>query len=270
MAKLWVLLLTAVSVCAQSSTSLPPRIVEIKVPANIAANAEASRAGVPGVLALKAVVALPQGFDPRLTWPVLLITAPSGASAVQSLGAYTNTALALGWVVTAVDGPLVRTEQDNSSFAWAMISSLLDQLHASWPQSKYWPFACAGFSGGSKRAAMTAANMMRQQDTVIGVFMGGCNEDRATTGLEISKPGPKFLDVPMFLSNGRRDSIAGPDQGQKVRLSMEQTGFRKIRMENYDEGHRLDTNQVKAALEWFRPAPRAVAATNMIRSGVRK
>ena len=102
MAKLWVLLLTAVSVCAQSSTSLPPRIVEIKVPANIAANAEASRAGVPGVLALKAVVALPQGFDPRLTWPVLLITAPSGASAVQSLGAYTNTALALGWVVTAV------------------------------------------------------------------------------------------------------------------------------------------------------------------------
>ena len=236
--------------------------MEIKVPANIAANAEASRAGIPGVMTLKGVVALPQGFDPRLTWPVLLITAPSGASAVQSLGAYTNTALALGWVVTAVDGPRVKTEQDNSTFAWAMISSLLDQLHASWPQSKYWPFACAGFSGGAKRAAMTAANMMRQQDAVIGVFMGGCNEDRATTGLEISRPGSKFLDVPMFLSNGRRDSIAGPEQGQKVRLSMEQTGFRKIRLETYDEGHRLDTNQVKAALEWFRPTPRPASTTN--------
>lgn len=255
MAKLWALLLIPTFAVAQPSTNTPApaRIIEIKVPANIAANAEAGRAGIPGVMTLKGIVALPEGFDPRRPWPVLLITAPSGASAVQSLSAYTNTALALGWIIAAVDGPRVKTEQDNSAFAWAMISSLLDQLRASWPQSKYWPFACAGFSGGAKRAAMTAANMMRQQDTVIGVFMGGCNEDRATTGLEISRPGPKFLDVPMFLSNGRKDSIAGPSEGQKVKALMEGTGFRKVRLETYDGAHRLDTNQVRAALEWFRP-----------------
>ena len=103
---------------------------------------------------------------------------------------------------------------------------------------------------------MTAANMMRQQDTVIGVFMGGCNEDRATTGLELSRPGPKFLDVPMFLSNGRQDSIAGPAEGQKVKALMEQTGFRNVRLEIYNGPHRLDTNQLRAALEWFRPKPR--------------
>jgi predicted esterase len=259
MAKFWLLLLLVLTASAQPATNVPapPRIVELKVAANTAANAEASRAGMPGVLTLKGAVALPAGFDPRRAWPVLLVTAPSGASAVQSMSAYTNIALQLGWVVVAVDGPRVKTEQDTSTFAWAMISSLLEQLRSFWPQSKHWPFACAGFSGGAKRAAMTAANMMRQQDTVIGVFMGGCNEDRATTGLELSRPGPKFLDVPMFLSNGRQDSIAGPAEGQKVKALMEQTGFRKVRLEVYDGPHRLDTNQLRAALDWFRPKTRA-------------
>ena len=231
----------------------PARIVDVKVPANTAANGEATRVGIPGVLTLRGIVALPAGFDPRRTWPVLIITAPSGASAVQSAGSYTNVALPRGWVVAAVDGPKVRTEQDTSTFAWAMISSLLDYLHSAWPQSRQWPFACAGFSGGAKRAAMTAANMMRQRDSVIGVFMGGCNEDRATTGYEIAAPGPRFLDVPMFLSNGTGDPIAGPTQGVKVRALMQQTGFRNVRLETYDGQHRLNTNHVRIALEWFRP-----------------
>lgn len=231
----------------------PARIIEIKVAANIAANAEATRVGIPGILSLRGFMALPAGFDLRRAWPVLIVTAPSGASAVQSASGYTNVALGRGWIVAAVDGPKVRTEQDTSTFAWAMISSLVDQLHTSWPQSRQWPFACAGFSGGAKRAAMTAANMMRQRDQVIGVFMGGCNEDRATTGYQISSPGPRFLNVPMFLSNGANDPIAGPTYGGKVKALMEQTGFNNVRLEIYNGQHRLDTNQLRMALEWFRP-----------------
>jgi predicted esterase len=155
-------------------------------------------------------------------------------------------------VVAAVDGPKVKTEQDDHVFAWAMISSLLDQLRLSWPNSKQWPFACGGFSGGAKRAAMTAANMMRQQDIVIGVFMGGCNEDRATTGFHLAKPGAGFLNIPLFLSNGTRDPIANPSHGLTVKESMERTGFRHIRLESYDGEHRLNTNHVRVALEWFR------------------
>lgn len=230
----------------------PPRIIALKVPANTAANAEATRVGIPGLLVLRGVVGLPSGFDPRRVWPVLVITAPSGASAVQSFNAYTNVAFPLGWVVAAVDGPKVSVQNDNSVFAWAMISSLLEQLRTSWPQSKQWPFAVAGFSGGAKRAAMTAAQMARQRDWVIGVFMGGCNEDRASTGYELSRPGVPFLDVPMFLSNGTRDPIASPSHGERVRASMEQTGFRNIRFETYDDQHRLSTNHVRVALEWFR------------------
>src|SRR5436305_15232858 len=101
---------------------------------------------------------------------------------------------------------------------------------------------------------MTAANMMHQGDNVIGVFMGGCNEDRATTGFEISRPGNAVFDVPMFLSNGSDDPIAGPQKGAVVKQSMEQTGFRKVRLETFKGSHQLDTNHLHAALEWFHPS----------------
>jgi hypothetical protein len=93
------LLLSSFLALAQSpATQAPPRIISINVPANIAANAAAAKAGIPGVLALQGIVAIPKGFDPNRTWPVLLITAPSGASAVRSAGAFTNVALQLdGW-----------------------------------------------------------------------------------------------------------------------------------------------------------------------------
>jgi predicted esterase len=133
-----------------------------------------------------------------------------------------------------------------------MVSSLLTYLRSAWPQSQQWPFACAGFSGGAKRAALIAAQMQRRNDLMIGVFMGGCNEDRATLGYAIARPGPAFFSVPMFLSNGTRDRIAGVTEGEKVRTSMLQGGFREVRLETYNGEHRLDTNGLRLALEWFR------------------
>ena len=253
---------------AQSTATnqpVPARVIEIKVPINNLALREINRAGIPAPGTLKGMVALPPAFDPRKPWPVLLIVSPSGSSAVQSLSAYSDVVLASGWVAAAVDGPKVKMEQDNNVFAWGMNSSLLDQLRVSWPQSKLWPFACAGFSGGAKRAAMTAAEMMRQRDTVIGVFMGGCNEDRATLGYQISNPGAAFLNVPMFLSNGTRDPIAGPAFGAKVKALMEQTGFTRIRLETSDDQHRLNTNHVRMALEWFQPPQKRSSVTSRAR-----
>jgi len=248
----------AIAASAQTNGSLPPKHVQLAVPLVGTAASEAARAGA-RVTALNAVVDMPRNFSPIRQWPVLLVCAPSGASAVAAARSYTNVALAEGWVVIAVDGPKVGVEQDNNVFAWAMISSLLYELRRSWPNSKQWPFACAGFSGGSKRAAMVAAEMVRRGDRVVGVFMGGCNEDRATLGYNLSNPGPGFLRVPMFLSSGKRDAVAGPAAAQKVKESMEQTGFSKIRFETYDDQHRLDTNQVRLALDWFLQRPQTPA-----------
>jgi len=89
MGKLWTLLLVPALACAQTATTnapAPARIVEIKVPVNNAAAIESQNAGLGGVTTLRAVLALPAGFDARRSWPVLLVTAPSGASRKVTCG----------------------------------------------------------------------------------------------------------------------------------------------------------------------------------------
>jgi predicted esterase len=254
------LALFRVAAMAQTNAPIPPKHVDLAVPLTAAASREAANAGN-RVASLKAVVNMPANFDPRRPWPVLLVCAPSGSSAVGAARWYTNTACAAGWVVIAVDGPKVAMEQDNNVFAWAMIQSLLTELRRNWPQSKQWPFAVGGFSGGAKRSAMVAAEMARQGDYVIGVFMGGCNEDRASVGVQVARPPQTFFNVPMFLSNGSADPIAGPAEGKKVKDSMEATGFRSVRLETFDGGHKLDTNHLAIALEWFRPTTAPVKSS---------
>ena len=251
MQRLWAWLFFPWMACAATNPPSPPRVISLPVPANNAVFFETQRAGVPNLTSLKAVVALPEGFDARKAWPVLLVTASSGASAVQAWNAYTNVGLAEGWIVVAVDGPKVAVERDTYTYSRAMISALFEQLRRSWPQSKNWPVACAGFSGGGKRAAMTAADLVKRGDKVIGVFMGGCNRDRATDGYYVSQPGAAFLNLPFFFSNGLNDPIAGPERGAEAKQSMEQAGFRQVRLEVYPGGHRLDTNHLRMALQWF-------------------
>ena len=86
---------------------------------------------------------------------------------------------------------------------------------------------------------------------VAGVFMGGCNEDRATMGMNLFQPGPAFKSVPMFLSNGDNDSIAGADAGARVRDSMKRSGFSNVRLEIYPGEHRLNKEHLRDALTWF-------------------
>src|SRR5690242_12008080 len=104
MGKVWTLLLLPALALAQSVVTnlpTPPRIVHLQIPVNNAAAIESQKVGKGATTTLRAVLALPANFDARRSWPVLLVTAPSGGSAVQSLGGYTNTTLAAGWVAIA-------------------------------------------------------------------------------------------------------------------------------------------------------------------------
>jgi hypothetical protein len=212
--------------------------------------ASALRLAVPSVRgALVTPIRLANLLNPC---PLLIVSVPSGGSAIRSLPSVTNTALSEGWAVLAADGPKVRVNDDTVQFGWAMLSSVLDQFHRTWPPSKQWPVACAGFSGGAKRSATVAAAMTREGYQVVGIFMGGCNEDRATLGLELYQPGDRFKAVPIFLSNGTSDPIANPRHAGLVADSMRRSGFRTLRLESYPDGHRQNNEQLALALQWFR------------------
>ena len=239
---------------------VPGKILEFTVPLNARAKWEASRIGQPASIAKGALV-LPAGVTNLIKpCPLLIVSVPSGGSAIRWLPAVTNIAWAEGWAVLAADGPKVDANDDTIQFGWAVLSSVLEQFTRLWPAAKQWPAACGGFSGGAKRSAAVGAAMTHDGWHVIGVFMGGCNEDRATLGLKLFASGPAYKRVPMFLSNGDQDPIANPEQGAAVRDAMLGSGFTTIRMETYAGGHRFEGEHLRVALRWFRqlqgkPAP---------------
>jgi len=200
----------------------------------------------------KGALVLPEGYTNLLKPGRLLVySVPSGGSAISSMSSVTNVALSQGWAVLAADGPKVAVNEDTIQHGWAMLSSVLQEVARTWPQTKRWKVACAGFSGGAKRSAAVAAAMTRDGWRVTGVFMGGCNEDRATTGMSLFQPGPAFKNVRMFLSNGENDRIAGTEYGQRVRDSMMRSGFANVRLESYPGEHRLNKEHLRDALVWF-------------------
>jgi predicted esterase len=198
-----------------------------------------------------AVMILPEDWRTRPWVPLLIVCSPSGLPAIPQALGYTNAALAEGWAVLAADGPRLAPDQDTVMWNWGAVESALAQWHRVLPRARTWPLAVGGFSGGAKRATYVAAAALEAGFPVTGVFMGGCNEDRATIAARLFRAGPQFRSVRMYLSNGERDPIANPTHGGAVKSAMESSGFTRVRLERYPAAHVLHPPQVREALRWF-------------------
>ena len=62
---------------------------------------------------------------------------------------------------------------------------------------------------------------------------------------------PNFLNTAIFLSSGEADTIATPAHHERVKESIRATGFRKVRLENFDGAHVVHQPHVGEALGWF-------------------
>lgn len=201
-----------------------------------------------------AVLAVPGGFDPKRTWPVLVVFSSSDhehQNRDDLMMIYRHTALAAGWVLIAGDGPQP-ARQDSSGWRAGHTLAALDALNRSFPGSVKWPIACAGQSGGSKRASYLAPLLAARGYRLVGIFLTGMNEERITEGYRRFQPGHDFLRTPIFLSSGVPDMIATLDQQNAVENSMRRTGFENIRHTTHPGGHEVRPTQVQEALRWFR------------------
>ncbi len=203
-----------------------------------------------------AVLAVPRGFDPKKSWPVLVPFASSDHSFPNSydLMLYRATALAEGWILLAGDGPTPAPRLDSSGWRAGHTLAALDALHRSFPGSARWPLACAGQSGGAKRASYLAPLFAAGGYHVIGIFLEGINEEKVTEGCRRFKPGNSFFLTPIFLSSGQQDKIATLNQQFAVENSMRQTGFKNVRHKTFPGGHWVVAGHVQQALRWFRTA----------------
>lgn len=232
----------------------PNVIHEFAVPLSPAAKLSVMASKNPiGAEIAKAAIAVPYGFDPEIPNPILIVTATSDgdASSIRHMRAYTNIALRLGYVVIAADGPFGKPPNDNPPWRWAMLSSLLQHMHKAWPGSEKWPVAVAGFSGGGKWAGVLGAVLANRDYRLIGVFMGGVNQDTASEAARIYHPASRYKETPIFISSGAEDKLATPEQHIEVKENMLSHGFSKVRLESYKGGHELNESELRTALRWF-------------------
>jgi hypothetical protein len=201
-----------------------------------------------------AVLATPSNFDPRKSWPVLVICSTSDFKRQNRndlVDFYRTVGLAEGWVLLAGDGPQ-HPRNDNAAWRGAMTLAAVHALHRSFPGSEKWPIACAGFSGGGKGVGYVAPLLAKNGCRIAGIYMTGANEDHLSDGYARIQPGPNFLTTPIYISAGQDDRIATVEQQYAVAGSIKRTGFNRMRIGTFHGGHEVNYGQTSVALRWFR------------------
>lgn len=198
-------------------------------------------------------IAVPDGFDPEKAYPVLVtcVTGDRYLSNTEEMDKYWPQAIKEGWVVvTGWARPSPKL--DKKLYRRAVTVAALRGLAQRIPASKDWPVAVAGFSGGSKNTALTAAYLQLEGYRVIGMMMAGCNEDLTGHALrKICKDKAAYTRIPVFISIGESDRVSTVAQGRQVAASLQKRGFQDVRMETYDGAHFLNRDHVPLALRWF-------------------
>jgi hypothetical protein len=201
-----------------------------------------------------AVLATPNDFDPRKSWPVLVICSTSDFKRQNrdDLGDfYRRVGIAEGWVLLAGDGPQ-HAHNDTAAWRGAMTLAAINALRHSFPGAAKWPIACAGFSGGGKGVGYVAPLLAKSGCRVIGIYMTGANEDHLSDGYARIQPGVNFLSTPIYISAGHEDRIATVEQQYTVAGSIKRTGFNRMRIGTFRGGHEVNDGQTSIALAWFR------------------
>ncbi len=236
----------------------PGTAVHANVPLSDIEKSYVSEGGNPIPAYTVATLAVPHGFDPAKSWPILIVFSSSDhqfPNWFDLIGHYRTPALAEGWVLLAGDGPTAAPRLDSSGWRAGHILAALDALNRSFPGSTKWPIACAGQSGGAKRASYLAPMFAVAGYRVAGIFLEGINQERITEGYRHFNPGHSFLRTPIFLSSGLKDVIATPGQQTAVKDAMARTGFTNIRHKTFPGGHSVLPAHVVEALRWFRRGP---------------
>ena len=244
------LAITVAGAHAQALRVEPGKIVPFDAPLSARARSLAALGKNPPATIARCAIAVPAGFTPAQPRPIFIVNAAQTASAVAALGEYAGPTNDVGWIALAADAP-VPARVESSEWCYAMILAAYDRLEPAWPGVRRWAVATGGFSGGSKRSAYIGALLMEDRFSLIGLWLGGCNEARPTDALKWHKPGPTFLRLPIFLASGTTDPIATPAQVEQVRVSLANSKFTKVRIATYEGAHSFDPQSLRTALPWF-------------------
>lgn len=199
-------------------------------------------------------IAVPPGFDAAKTWPVLVVLSTSDFNRKNSddISFYLQSAMAEKWVVLAGDAA-ASPRLDTLSWRFSTTLAAIKALHRTFPDARQWPVACAGFSGGARRAGAIAPLLALYGCRISGVYLTGINDNRlAEAHKRFLSADRQFLNTPIFVSSGSQDPIATVRDQIGVVNSLRKTGFTRVRQEVFGGGHQVNRPHVQSALVWFR------------------
>lgn len=204
----------------------------------------------------RVAVATPATFDPMQPWRVLIVSAtsdPGHQSSRALMTAYRSAAAGAGWIALAADPDTEVAQSEHSpALRFVLASVALDAVLPQWREPGRSTLAFAGFSGGAKYAGWLAALFTTQGARVAGIFLSGVNEERvATAAMQLKVLDEGYRSVPVFLQAGRSDPVATAARHREIRAELLRRGFRSVRLEFVEGGHRVDANWLPTALEWF-------------------
>ncbi|GHC43394.1 hypothetical protein [Roseibacillus persicicus] len=210
---------------------------------------------------IKIALSLPADFDPskpqKVFWPVGGINNEKErlSGNIARISAMSAKALAAGYVVIAAD-----TEHGNPRETTIAIwegdadfhAEVIEKIAAEWPEFMNWTHACGGFSSGSKGSFFRTAQLLANDLTVSGVFLGGCNQPFADLALEESGARKSaFKKVKAWVSWGDSDNLVNQSQTDTVTSGIKSAGYRQIRDEKFTGGHTINQDEFAKALAWF-------------------
>jgi predicted esterase len=144
-------------------------------------------------------------------------------------------------------------KDDSLIHRYASVRAALRWLASEVPQSEGWPIVLGGFSGGAKISQILAFSLMLEHRRLAGVFLGGCNEDHSRVLLaQYPSVQERFSEIAFYLSAGRDDRIAPPESVRSVAEHLRSSGVKRLRLSEHRGGHRLDLEDLRVALRWFR------------------
>jgi hypothetical protein len=232
----------------------PGSTVKVNIPLSAQEKSLAGQGGNAVPPNAVAMLATPSNFDPRKSWPVLVVCSTSDFKRQNRddlVQFYRTVGLSEGCVLLAGDGPQ-HARSDTAAWRGAMTLAAVDALHRSFSGSDKWPVACAGFSGGGKGVGYIAPLLARNGCRIAGIYMTGANEDHLSDGYARIQPGGSFLNTPIYISAGHDDRIATVEQQYAVAGSIKRTGFNRMRIGTFRGGHEVNDGQTSVALGWFR------------------
>lgn len=200
----------------------------------------------------KISIVAPANFDPskpqHVFMPSSAVNNPEEAKAgnAKVIPNYAQTCLNNGWLCLTTDSDLGITDN------FVALESGIEELDRQWPGFKRWSFATGGFSGGGKGCHYIAAQLIKTNHKVIGVFIGASNEDWSAKCRDYLKaPVSGYRSVNAFLSVGKNDTLATPAVCAEMEKSLHANGLPSTRLELFDGGHTLHKPHIDAALKWF-------------------